>query len=144
MSTRPVHLSPERYLTALQRFRNAIAKGDMPLIGFDDTTIGDKDTQVTWGLCNSNPTMWPDAQDHLWPDQFTHEHRSTPLHTAKGQACPFDQSRHDTEPTPPYGCFYRCDFFQTPRRKPPPTQETILARYDELIARVETHIQKAT
>ena len=142
LATRPHYLTNERYLIALQRFRAAIAKGNTSLTGFDDNTIGDKDTQVTWGLCNSEAAMWPDAQDHIWPHLFTTEGRSAPLHTATGQGCAFDQNRHSAD-NPPYGCFYRCDFFQTKRNTPLPTRETILARYDELIARVEAQIAQA-
>lgn len=135
---RPRSLPDGRYLAALRRFRDLVASG-VPLRGFDDTTPGDKDTQVNWGLCSSDPALWPDAEDHIWPYSFTSEGRSAPIHRREDHPCPFDRDR-DQDVAPDAfrnGCFYRCEFFHASKKNPRPDREAVLARYDQLIARAE-------
>jgi len=141
INSRPRHLAWPRYLAALRRFRDSILNG-APLNGYDDNTMGSKNTEVTWGQCNQDKALWPDAQDHIWAYDFTSQGRSAPLPHDKGQVCPFDANR-DTEGQDPSGCFYRCAFFQTRKlRAPVPDKDTILARYDALIATAEARVTR--
>lgn len=145
-ANRPLRLSDERYLAALRRFRDLVASGQ-PLEGYDDNTTGNKSTEVNWGLCSYDPAQWPDPQDHLWPHSFTTQGRSAPLYRHEDQPCPFDHARDDdVKPNEVRnGCFWRCEFFGKPRKKLSQTlvtldRDTILARYDQLIARVEARL----
>lgn len=141
---RPTRLSDERYLAALRRFRDLVASG-VDLEGYDDNTTGNKSTEVNWGLCHTDRAMWPDPQDHVWPHSFTTRNRSAPLHRQENQPCPFDHGRDD-EVKPGEmrnGCFWRCEFFKAKKfRVPVPDRDTTLARYDQIIARVEARLPK--
>lgn len=114
----PIHLTAERYLLALRRQRDRIMAG-LRLRMVDDTSIGNKHTETSWGLCT---TDWP-AEDLF--------HKNAPFLGSKyrqaGQKCPFDTGvGRDV-----YGCFYRCRIFQGPR----PTQAEAVELYDITIAR---------
>lgn len=139
--SRPTRLSDDRYLAALRRFRDLVASG-IALEGYDDNTTGNKSTEVNWGLCSYDPAQWPDPQDHVWPHRFTTEGRTAPLYRQENQPCPFDHGRDDdVKPNEVRnGCFWRCEFFKTRKYGPVPNQDTILARYDQIIARVEARL----
>lgn len=139
-ATRPTYLPDRRYLAALERFRAAVAAGKR-LWGFDDDTPGNKDMQVSWGLCHTDAAMWPDAEDHVWPFDFKTKGRSEPLSLSGLQPCPFDKGR-DNPGADLNGCFYRCEFFKRKRGVPRPTREEIVARYDVLIARASARIKE--
>ena len=111
--TSSYHLSHERYVAALQRLR-AIVAGGAPLKFFDCTDLGAKDTQCSWGMCSRQPALWPDAQDHLWPDQFERHGRIAPKYRAAGQLCPMDRATTG----PAEGCFYRCRVFKPAGGRP--------------------------
>lgn len=121
-------LPQERYIAALHRLRNLIKEGK-ELVAADSTTIGDKYTSCSWGLCSGEKEAWPDAKDHLWPDQFLERGWVAPLYRQKGQKCPFDSRKDDGDGT---GCFFSCRVFQ--RKLKTPTREQALALYDEVIA----------
>jgi hypothetical protein len=123
-----LHLTQERYIEALQRQRRRILSGEVSLSGHDDETPGCKSTECSWGLCSGEKAAWPDAQDHIWPDQFEQSGRVAPLYRRPGQPCPLDQR----ESNGPSGCFWGCMFFQGDSRKL--TQEKVIQLYDKRIA----------
>jgi len=133
-----IELTHERYMAALQRFRDRIAAG-LELVYWDDEEIGSKDTENSWGLCSRMPEAWPDAEDRIWPDRELIGGRvygiKNPPH---GCQCPFDRNDggggfKDVST----GCFYRCMFF-TPKAKKP-DQEEALRLYD---IRIQDHARR--
>ena len=133
MST--LHLPTNRYLAAMKRLRDLILK-DTPLRAEDDTSPGNKSTSCTWGLCSSEKEAWPDAQDHLWPDQFVSEGRIAPKYLQAKERCPLD--RRENGPREPNGCFYTCQVF-SPLRGETSLQDPVkvLQLYDLRIAKTE-------
>lgn len=105
---KPLNMTKDRYVAAMKRQRLRIAQG-LILRAVDDTTPGDKSTTCTWGLCSDEKAAWPDAQDHLWPDQFTKDGRVAPLYRKTNQKCPLD--RRDNAVDDWNGCFYTCRVF---------------------------------
>ena len=93
----------DRYLIALERLKKLIESGE-PLVYWDCTAIGAKETHCSWGLGSSDAKMWPDPVDHLWPDEFLSRGRVAPLYRQEDQMCPFDRRTEGS----PLGCFYRC------------------------------------
>jgi hypothetical protein len=131
--SKDLYMPQARFIAALKRMRSRISEG-LKLSGFDDTTIGAKDTQCTWGLCTGDPRQWPEANDHLWPEQFEEHGRVAPRYRVAGQHCPLDAEHRHPEQRPS-GCFYRCRFFQ--RKHHTPSREQALKLYDEAIERAE-------
>lgn len=128
-----LYMSQERYYLALKRIRALIADG-IPLIFEDSTTIGDKYTHCSWGLCSEDPRAWPDAEDHLWPDQFLADKRVALKYLRDDQMCPMDRRVSEGS----RGCFYTCRIFQPKKCEPRiETQEEALHLYDERIALIE-------
>lgn len=126
-----LYLSDEQYLAALCRIRSQISLG-LKLVFWDDETPGCKETHCSWGLCSKNKQQWPDAEDHIWPDQFRSQGRVAPLYTRNDQTCPFDMRTRPNKSGD--GCFWHCRIFQ---QKQEPTREEALALYDAEIARVD-------
>lgn len=128
-----IFMPRERYVAALERQRARI-EGGLELEYFDDTTIGQKETHCTWGLCSRDKEAWPDPIDHLWPEQYVEEGRVAPKYMVKGQLCPFDTDKnppgHVRDPGDPTGCFYRCMFFQARKLGPAPDRRRALELYD--------------
>lgn len=114
------YMSNERYKAALVRIRTQIENGS-ELIAVDSTTIGDKFTHCSWGLCSCSPEQWPDKEDRL----FDRDYPLAILYRQKGQNCPFDE-QPDRE-FGPDGCFRTCRIFQN--RGNPPTREEAIKRY---------------
>ncbi len=107
-------LSHKSYVAVLERQLERI-QADVPLQMEDSTEIGNKYTECSWGLCSDSKEVWPDPQDHIWPDEFIKHGRSAPLYRDKGQLCPFDNQDKIRDATPkgePSGCFYRCMIFK--------------------------------
>lgn len=119
-------LPAERYLLALERMRQRIA-GGLPLMAEDSTTIGNKYTDCSWGLCSDDREQWPDAEDHIWPQQFEREGRVAPLDIPH-VGCPMDRREPSTKDM--NGCFYTCRIFSPERGVPRPTREQALELYD--------------
>lgn len=124
--SRPIRMTFSRYVIALRRLHRRIKDG-LELVFWDDTTIGNKDTYCSWGLCCSDKEMWPDACDHLWPHEFTEHGRVAPLYHGNKQWCPFDKRIDDRGKQAEYswGCFWRCVFFQSPRAEIPTRQQAL-------------------
>ena len=120
-------LTQERYIEALQRQRRRILNNEVSLSGHDETAPGCKSTECSWGLCSKDKAAWPDAQDHLWPDQFEQSGRVAPLYRKRDQPCPLDKR----ESNGPSGCFWTCMFFQGDSSKL--TQEKVIQLYDRRI-----------
>lgn len=134
-----IELTWPRYLAALLRIRGLIAEG-LPSEADDCNVMGAKHTECSWGLCNHTKEAWPDAEDHLWPDEFLDRGRVAPLYRATRQLCPFD--RRDPESHPDHllnGCFYKCMIFRN-KQDPPMTREKALELYDTRIAWVRRMI----
>jgi hypothetical protein len=125
-------LSDERYLAALIRVRDLIAKGER-LVANDSEEIGNKYTECTWGLCSGDKKAWPDPQDYMWPDQ---PDRVAPKYRTNRQVCPFRRA-----PPSANGCFWSCMIFK-PKGKPVPTREEALALYDAKIKEVQAWISR--
>lgn len=130
MGTFSIYLPQERYVAALERQRSRIEAG-LELAGDDDTTPGCKSTECTWGLCSDEIEAWPDAKDHLWPDDFIKYSRVAPLYREKNQLCPLD--RRPAGNTDMNGCFYTCMFFK-PKKGESLAKEHVLKLYDKRIA----------
>lgn len=125
-----IELTQEQYKAQLLLFKKAIEDG-LELKYFDDTTIGDKDTQATWGLCSRVKEMWPDKETHLWPDDIRDSEYIYGIKYLKGnQFCPFDKrDKHNGQ-----GCFYSCKIFQATKKDPIPTREEAIKLYDRRIS----------
>lgn len=121
-------LPDERLIVALKRFK-AVIEGGAKLSGYDDTTIGAKNTECTWGLCLEDKGLWPDAKDHIFPYDFLNEGRTSPLGHPTG-TCPMDKrSRQKKDPN---GCFWTCRFFHGPRPSRSEYLQMIDRKIDEL------------
>lgn len=130
-TVRQIYLTNKQHLETLERFRDAIAKG-LKLHFFNDETIGDKDSQATWGLCSRKKIMWPDPETHMWPND-PRDQNSDEIYGIKylggDQRCPMDKREGESA----WGCFYHCRIFQGPR----PTREQAVQLYDLSIERVK-------
>jgi hypothetical protein len=100
-----LELSQGRYLAALYRQRDRIIAG-IPFEAVDSDVIGDKFTYASWGLCSEDRDAWPDAEDHLWPDQFEKTGRVAPKYRNANQPCPMQRKGGGD------GCFYSCRIFK--------------------------------
>lgn len=122
-----LYLSNERYLTALYRQRDRIIAG-AAFSAVDSDVVGDKFTHASWGLCSAERNAWPDAEDHLWPDQFEQHDRIAPKYRNEHQPCPMQRQGGGT------GCFYSCRIFKdrevTARSRP-----AAIALYEAAIAK---------
>jgi hypothetical protein len=133
-------LPQDRWVLALKRMLGLI-EGGVALHSEDSTEIGNKYTTCTWGMCFESRKLWPDAEDHLWPDEFTKRGRIAPLYRDRGQLCPMDLRARDSHAvvllTPPDGCFYSCSVFQATKTKRAPTREQTIEFYKLAIHRAE-------
>lgn len=141
-----MNLSNTQYTTTLKRARDLVAGGAAGF-AYDCTSVGCKETTTGWGLCSEDPAMWPDAEYHLWPDQFTNNGRIAPKYRGEGQVCPFDSRaykqgsvdllpQNQLDAVPDYGCFYGCLLFGNSPKNPllPISREKAVKLYDNLIA----------
>lgn len=103
-------MTDAEYLRAMANLK-AFVEGGAALSGFDDDTVGDKDTQCTWGLCGDNRKVYPEPTMHLWPNQFPR--RIAPKYLETRHRCPFEDPNGKDQSS---GCFYRCRFFQQGQR----------------------------
>lgn len=110
--TRDIELPDARYLAALERQRDRIKSG-IQLETVDSDAEGDKELACSWGLCSRRPAAWPDAQDHLWPDDFKKLSRVAPLYLKRQQLCPLDTRKVGKADM--NGCYYSCLVFQAKR-----------------------------
>lgn len=137
-----MYLPNERYLVALERLRARIAEG-RPLIAEDLRAPGAKTTDVNWGLCSKDPTLWKDKEDHLWPDEFEDHGRVAVKYQEGEQFCPFDSrvlAKGEVD-LGPNGCFHRCRVFHPAKFNEDrglPTRKRALELYDEKIAVAKT------
>lgn len=122
--TKDIRMNNDRYLKLLKRMKGLISRG-LELEFWDDTTPGAKDTHNSWGLCSNDTEAYPDAEDHLWPEDRT---RHAPKYRKEHQACPFDRGQNGS-----MGCFHRCMFFNPEKGQPKPTQNQAIRLYDEQI-----------
>lgn len=104
MNKRDLYMSNERYLAALYRQRDRIIAG-LPFEAADSDALGDKWTHASWGLCSRDAEAWPDAEDHLWPNQFRENGRVAPKYRGQQQPCPMQTKGGGM------GCFYSCRVF---------------------------------
>lgn len=100
------HLTRAQIIAVLKNLRVIVAREE--LSGFDDTTLGNKSTQCTWGLCNESKELYPAPEMHIWPFDFLLSGRVAPLRLPGPRFCPLDNRPSDYES----GCFYCCAFFQ--------------------------------
>lgn len=141
MGNNNLYLSDERYLVALERQKGRIEEG-LELDLDDSNETGNKHTHCSWGLCSEDKEAWPDAEDHLWPDQFKKEGRVAPKYHDMGrQPCPFD-ARTSAQRNKGFvnGCFFTCRFFR-PRGQEQPDRGEALHLYDVAIDRVKRRLK---
>lgn len=122
-----IYLPKERYIAALERIKKLIVKGEK-LVAVDDTTPGDKSTTCSWGLCSEAKQAWPDAEDHLWPDQFLKYGRVAPKYLRNGHPCPIDARTPAEHKKDLNGCFHTCRVFRAKGKRP--DAETVIEWYD--------------
>jgi len=120
-----IRLSDDRYLAALKRFLAKIEAGT-GLRGYDCPDEGVKATECSWGLCSLAKEDWPDASDHLWPEDFPE--RVAPKYLEEHQTCPLDWRKRAGI----NGCYYTCRFFQGKDRL---TREEAIELYRAAILR---------
>jgi hypothetical protein len=129
---RKLDLTDEQFLATLKRIRQDIANGET-LEYFDDTMVGNKDTQCTWGACCRRKDRWPDPATHLWPGDKRDEGKLDIYgikYRTDTQLCPMDKREKDNG----MGCFYSCRVFQGPI----PTREEAIQLFDLTILKRET------
>lgn len=127
-----LYLPQDRYLAALGRFRTRIAAG-VPLTYEDSDASGDKYSRCSWGLCSDDKEAWPDADDHLWPEQFRKRGRVAPRYRKTTQGCPLDRRVGMEDEDNMRGCFHSCRIFN-PAEPPLRISKNVALRlYDEAI-----------
>lgn len=132
-----MNLPSKRYEVVLLRQKAKIENG-LKLEYYDDDSIGNKSTEVSWGLCSE--AAWPDAEDHLWPDKFLANGRVAPLYRTPEQMCPLD-ARLEKDQVGSTGCFYTCRIFKARRgavgKLPMPDNKEAIRLYDVAIERLK-------
>lgn len=121
-------MSDERYLAALYRQRDRIV-ADLKFDADDSDEIGNKYTHASWGLCSKDREAWPDAEDHLWPEQFEQHGRVAPKYRHAHQTCPMQRKGGN------HGCFYSCRIFKGGEINPR-TRQHAIALYEKQIGKV--------
>lgn len=124
-----LYLTKEEYLTVLKRVRAKIArikKSEEEVWGYDDTTMGQKNTECNVGLCHDDPEIFT-KEMNLWPEQYPE--RVAPKYLQDDCCCPLSKRQHLGSS----GCFYRCKFFKDKLRD----LGVILTLYDQRIAELE-------
>lgn len=137
-----LYLSDERYLVALERQKKRIEEG-LELELDDSNQRGNKYTHCSWGLCSEDKEAWPDAEDHLWPDQFLDPKRQrvAPKYLDMGtQPCPFDKRMSVQRSSTMNGCFFTCRFFR-PKGQEKPDRAEALDLYQVAIDRVKRRLK---
>lgn len=139
-----------RYQDLLRRQRARVASNE-ELSMVDSTTIGDKYTEASWGLCCNDKEGYPTAMDQTFPSDFVMHKRQSSRDPPDKATCPFDRARFKPDPFNMglSGCFYRCMLFRPVKGQLPirggkvaataraPTQKEALKLYDDLIAERE-------
>jgi hypothetical protein len=121
-----LYCSSESYLFALEKQKERI-ENNLPLNAINSDEYGNNYTYCSWGLCCTDKEIWPNPEDHLWPDQFVKNERLAPKYRTKGQECPFDdKTKPGYELNSPNGCYYRCMIFQRSQNKKPTKKEAII------------------
>lgn len=142
MSEHDIFLPKDRYKAALARLRDLIAEGRSLL--YETRMVSDERViYCSWGLCASDATTWPDAEDHLWPEDFAAFKRAAPKWRRDEHQCPMDVRSEDGYASS-RSCFHTCRIFQSLRRQKRrdqrlrqiPTREEALALYDAQIKRM--------
>lgn len=121
-----LYLSQARYVAALERIRGLIID-DLPLVAECSIESGNRNVSCSWGLCSEAKVAWPDAEDHLWPDQFIERGRVAAKYLRPHHLCPIDSRKPDYSTNLLIGCFITCRVFQEPKR---PTQGQVIDWYD--------------
>lgn len=132
--TKNLYLLQPRYVAALKRQLARVEAG-VALSASDCDTPGIKSTDCSWGLCSHEIDAWPDAQDHLWPEQFVKADRVAPLYRRKHQKCPLD--RRELASEDPNGCFYSCRVFSPNKGDLAVRRIDVVTLYQRRIAEVE-------
>jgi len=84
-----LYLSRSQYVAALRRMReylNTVSQID----GYDDTTIGAKNTECDAGLCLDAAWLWP-RDANLFPDQYPQ--RVSPKYRSDALYCPVKETQ---------------------------------------------------
>ncbi len=118
-----MYLTNHQYLETLERLKGLVKAEKLDY--YDDTTVGDKNTECTWGLCRDDLKLWPTIDLHLFPKEFPR--RSDPKYRKQHHVCP-----NDFDPKDQNGCFYHCRFFQ--KKADGWGRQEVLTKIDELVA----------
>ena len=122
-----LYLTKKEYLIVLKKVRAKIAKMEKSgekAWGYDDTTIGQKNTECNVGLCHDDPEIFT-KEMNLWPEQYPE--RVAPKYLQDKHYCPLSKVHHSD------GCFYKCRFFKDKLED----LGAILALYDQRIAELK-------
>ncbi len=133
-----MELSNERYVVFLERMVERLKAG-LNFSYYNCDEIGAKEFYCSWGKCSRDAEAWPDAEDHLWPDEFIKRGRVAPKYNTLRNFCPFDRRVSDHfsgKPEiarSPDGCFYRCMIFCA--KGSLPTRKEAILLYEAQIVR---------
>ena len=134
MEVNPLRKLPlERYIAALQRNKAFIEDG-LQLDMVDSNVVGNKYLAASWGMCSSNYKLYPDKEDHIWPQQFKHENRFAPIE--RPDKCPMDRRDSETVKGTLTGCYYTCRLFNPRHGESRPNREQVIELYDIEIKRL--------
>ena len=93
----------------------------LPLIAWDDNTIGDKDTYASWGMCSDDIAAFSDPETWAYGEMTKPHHwdktRLRTISRGPDHYCPFDRrmveshQRGFSQSGADFGCFYSCRIF---------------------------------
>lgn len=132
-------LSKSRFLLALKRLRKYVEK--TKFVAIDSEDVGDKYTYCSWGMCCDSPKVFPDKQDHIWPEQGVRNGKVSPIELGKGHLCPHDMRKSNNDIN---GCFFTCAYKKYfNRRSKKADLSEALSRIDARINEWETIKQQS-
>ena len=126
-----IQMPVSEYRIALERQLARLQAGAV-ISGYDSTTIGDKNTECSGGLCWNSVELWGGLLAARFlpaegPRNGSQRIRYLPL------PCPLD---HREKPSVS-GCFYHCRFFNPKKGKTPVTAPEAIPLYETALAHMD-------
>ena len=119
------------YRIALERQLARLKQG-MRIIGYDDTTIGDKNTECTGGMCWEGEELWGGRLAmRFMPAEGPHNGKQRARY--RPLACPLDRRDNPSR----WGCFYHCRFFNPEKEAKRITTPEAIPLYEAALARLD-------
>ena len=119
------------YRIALERQLARLKQG-ITITGYDDTTIGDKNTEGTGGMCWEGEELWGGRLAmRFMPAEGPHNGKQRSRY--RPLACPLDRRDNDSH----WGCFYHCRFFNPEKGKKRITTPEAIPLYEAALARLD-------